>query len=96
MGDNGNTTIIGPSEFEPITKEEFKSIIEPVMDAILSLTRVTMELSAAGKELEDEEFRLASTRAFSEIGRTIYIMKHMREMMETLDMVPPEEELQDE
>ncbi|EOH4914252.1 hypothetical protein KUT41_18430 [Pseudomonas aeruginosa] len=96
MRKEGDTTIIEESDFEPITKEEFKSIIEPVMDAILSLTKVTMELSAAGKEVEDEEFRLASTRAFSEIGRTIYIMKHVREMMETLDMVPPEEDLTDE
>ncbi|MDF3842769.1 hypothetical protein P3W55_13715 [Pseudomonas citronellolis] len=96
MRKDGDTTIIEDSDLEPITKEEFKSIIEPVVDALMSLTKIAIELTAAGKEVDDEGFRQASSRAFEEIGRTIGAIKHTGEMINTLDLVAPGEETPNE
>ncbi|EOE7417517.1 hypothetical protein [Pseudomonas aeruginosa] len=96
MRKEGDTTIIEDSDLEPVTKEEFRAVIDPMMDCILSLAKATMELSAAGKRFEDSDFSRASSRAFYEVGRTIRAMRHVQDILSTFDMKAPEQDLRDE
>lgn len=75
---------------EPACMSDIVDAIDPVMETVMALTKAVLELSVAGRSSDDEAFRSASNRAFTQIGEAIEGLKRVRLEMDLMKSRAPD------
>lgn len=82
---------LGPEYSEPAYMSDIINTVDPIMETVMALTKAVLEMAVAGRASDDDSFREAANRAFSQVGEAIEGMKRVRFEIDLLKSRPPED-----